>query len=89
MSQHCTVEYAKKKLASLGELHQSGQEFWVEYGPYTVSFLRNGIGETATCFHTKRSSEQSDLLSDYFPGSFWPNLTRAIRFVKKYTQKVE
>ncbi len=57
--------YAKRVSARDGVLH-------------TISF-HDQMG-TAICLHTKRSSDQSDSQSDYFPGSFWDTMAQALRY---------
>ena len=43
---------------------------------YTISFYdQEG---TIICLHTKRTADQADSNSDYFPGSFAPSLKRAL-----------
>ena len=50
---------------------------------YIVSFSVNGReepGASACCFQTCPEGLESDPMTDYFPGSFWRNLSQAIAF---------
>lgn len=45
---------------------------------HTISF-HDQAGE-AICLHAKRSSDQSEPQSDYYPGSFWDTMAKALRY---------
>ena len=47
-----------------------------------LSFIKNG-GESnqAICFKTRRINDMDDPMTDYCAGSFWDNLTQAIRYI--------
>ena len=45
---------------------------------HTISF--HDQAGTAICLHTKRSSDQSDMQSDYYPGSFWDTMAQCLRY---------
>lgn len=80
-----TTANAIKKLSKYGEvkLNNTGLHF-ITLNGYIVSFRKNGAGENPdiTCEHTCPVNEKSDISSDYFPGSYWDNLTQAIRFAE-------
>lgn len=82
-----TIKNAIKKLSKYGKVQvNSVNEHWIEYKGYIISFFPNGScdpNNSITCEHTKRIGEKSDPNSDYFPGSFWPNLTQAINHVER------
>jgi len=79
---YCTIEYAKKKLGQLGEVKENDHgQVWVKYKDYIVSFIKNG--DHASCYHTRRFNDHDDLQSDYHAGSYWDNISQAIRYVKK------
>ena len=83
-----TKEHAMKKLSRFGPVVQTGQKIAASNGRYVVSCLINGTdrpGQQVVAFHTSGVSERDDLQSDYFCGSYWDNLTQAIRHAKHYT----
>ena len=84
MSRHCNLDYAIKTLAKAcnGIQHNSTGAYWGVIGKRIVSFRANG-SDGACCFHTRRIDEEDDIQTDYFAGSFWSNLTRAIRYAKE------
>jgi len=86
------VEKAIKKLSEFGTVERQGETSC--YGmvmtghdgrEYYISFIGNGgagLEKDIVCEHVRRLSEISDSQSDYFPGSFYPNLTQALRYVQ-------
>ena len=82
-----TTKKAEKKLEKL-----TGKKVTVQNGRrsvrlnngYIISFSNNGK-ETETseavCFHTRRETDVSDSMTDYFAGTFHDNLTQAVKFV--------
>ena len=86
-----TVANAIKKLARYGEVkHPTSMQYQTRIGDYIVSFLSNGEDRpdnTITCCHTQRVTEKADYNSDYFPGSFWDNLTQAIDAATRWEQE--
>ena len=86
-----TVKNAIKKLSKLGTVEHNGQQGWVHYKGWSVSFLSNGAwSETTniTCEKARRLDDHNDIQSDYSAGSFFDNLTQAVRFVKRYTDNI-
>lgn len=73
---------AIKKLSKYGQVQQNGGEFYTVINGQVVSFRANGRIETDTiaiCFHVRRVGDNSDAMTDYFPGTFTGNLTGALR----------
>ena len=80
---HMTLENAIKMLSQHGVVcHNENGEYWAQIKNHIVSFYKNGETST-TCYHTKRIDEQDDPQTDYFCGSYWPNLTQAIRYAEQ------
>jgi hypothetical protein len=73
-----TIKNAIKKLEKFGKVTEQAGEWRAVRAGYEVSFLRNGRGDEATCYRTRRVTDHDDSQSDYFAGSFWPNITQAI-----------
>ncbi len=79
-----TTERALKTLSKYAEVKKT--EYGMYYAirndkdgvPHTISFYNQG-GE-AICLHTKRTSDQADSQSDYFPGSFPGSMKKALRW---------
>lgn len=79
---HCSLNYAIKTLTNACDRIQNASgTYWGYIGRRTISFIANG--DRATCFHTQETKEKSDPSSDYYPGSYWPNLKQAIEFCKR------
>lgn len=74
------IENAIKKLSKLTKVEKGdNNQYYAILNGTVISFYKNGGGsDQAICFHTKRVGEQSDSMTDYFPGSFHNNLTQAI-----------
>lgn len=76
------IENAIKKLSKHGEVITDGQNYHAVINGYEVGFCKNGGGsDRAICFHICKVGLKSDPCSDYFPQTFFPNLTQAINAV--------
>jgi len=88
-----TIANAVKKLARFGHVeHDDRGQYRARFGDHVVSFCANGKDAPeahAICFHVQRAGEIADSQSDYFPGSYFPNLTRAIRFARDASARME
>ena len=86
-----TVQNAIKKLSKYGKVQKDGTNmYFIQYKGYIVSFRCNGADTPETsivCEHTQRYYEKSDSMTDYFPGSYWDNLTQAIKYVDNSFEK--
>jgi hypothetical protein len=82
-----TIQNAVKKLSRVGQVEHSDRgQYWARVGDQVVSFCANGEDRPdarAICFHVQDAGEVADSQTDYFPGSFFRNLTRAIRFATR------
>jgi hypothetical protein len=83
-----TITNAVKKLGTFGTVSAEECGEWrATKGGYEVSFLRNGHGDQVTCFRTRRVTDQDDSQTDYFAGSFWPNMTQAIAHANRMIEQ--
>lgn len=77
-----TIANAIKKLSKYGKVNRGRNgQYWAIIGNYKVSFTANGEDiptNSITCEHTCRVGLEPDYNTDYFPGTFWDNLTQAI-----------
>jgi len=82
-----TKTIAKAEKLSGSQVLSNGCEYWVNYKGYTISFMSNGRIEDnkdAVCFYvTKEARTNDDVNSDYFPGTFWDNLTQCFKSVDR------
>ena len=77
------LENALKKLEKLGHTvkNETPQIYFIENEKNNLSFCRNG-GENnweAICFNVRRKTDHSDTMTDYHAGSFYPNLSQALK----------
>ena len=73
---------AIKKLEKLGEVKNRGQEYSVIKDCQEISFMRNGRIEDdygITCIRVRMLNDKDDSMTDYCAGSFYNNLTQAIK----------
>ncbi len=49
---------------------------------HLLSFIDNGGSGEITCIHIQKKIDKSDPMADYFPGSFFDNISQAIRYIK-------
>ena len=51
---------------------------------YLIEFLKNGGGsDSITCITVRREDDHTDLMTDYFAGTWCKNLTYAIKFAER------
>lgn len=66
---------------------QSNQKFTFIYKGYSISFMANGRAEDdkdAVCFYaTNKARTEDDINSDYWPGTFYDNLTQCFKSVDR------
>lgn len=87
-----TYTHALNKLRKFGHVNRTPGTgiHWASNGRYIVSFIVNGEDrpdQDTTCFHVKGVNERDELQSDYFCGSYWDTLTKAIRYAEKWTHE--
>ncbi len=92
----------KKVEKALGvKIEQMGHRWGCVYDGYVVSWIseqgwrddgemvvQDGPAE-ASSWHVRREDDHSDIMTDYFAGSFFDNVTQMIRFVKPPAPKFE
>jgi len=78
---------AIKKLSAYGKIQKDETGlYFIHYKGYIVSFRTNGSQDPENdivCEHTQRYDEKADSMTDYFPGSYWDNLSQAINYVER------
>lgn len=84
-----TIKKAEK-LAAAKVMNVDGTgQFFVSYKGYHISFIANGRIEDnldAICFYvSNKSRTEDDMNSDYWPGTFWDNLTQCFKSVDRKT----
>mgnify|MGYP001565294956 CR=1 FL=1 len=81
------IGYGIKFLSKYGKVeYTQGRGYWINYKGYCVSFLPNGENKpenSLVCEHVQRIGESGDVQSDYFPGSFYDSLSKAIKAVER------
>lgn len=86
-----TLKNAINKLQKLTnkKVQRNSQMFWLELNGNNIEFMANGkINEDdfsatdITCIRVKRSNENDDPMTDYYPGIWCDNLSKAIRLAK-------
>jgi len=69
------------------EIHDDGRKCWFEYENRVCSFYREekwdkpGVYE-ARGFHMRHKNDVSDMMTDYFAGSFFDNGTQLLDYLK-------
>ena len=82
--------FVKKVKSHLGvEIHEGyNGKYWFQYGNYVGSFRKQekwdkpGVFE-ACSFHSRREDDESDIMTDYFAGSFYDNGTQLLHSFKQ------
>lgn len=71
---------AVKKLSTVTEVKQDGQQYSGVIGRYVVTFFQNGCSDEITCISTRRVNDLPDSMTDYFPQFYHDSLTSAIKY---------
>lgn len=82
------IKNAVKKLEKIGTVKKENGKYFIEKNGRLISFFANGgYGEEedreAICFKVQRIKDPDEFQSDYSGGSFFDNLTQAIKYVQK------
>ena len=69
------------------EVHSDGRKHYFTYGDKVCSFFReekwDRPGTYVACnFHMRRIDDHSDMMTDYFAGSFFDNGTQLLNYLK-------
>jgi len=77
-----TASMVAKMQRSGLHVEHNGDQWSARVGAYRLS-LTDQDGEVLA-IHVQRLTEHADLLTDYYPGSYFPSLARAMRFIDRY-----
>lgn len=56
---------------------------------YLIEFIKNGgSSQSITCITVRREDDHSDMMTDYFAGTWCKNLTYAIKLADRCTQPI-
>ena len=76
------IKKIEKRLGK-GCVDISDRKAWVSHGGNILSFwVKNGREDHCHGWHTRRHDDHSDLMTDYFAGTFHDNLTQALSWLK-------
>jgi len=76
------IKKIEKRLGK-GCVDISDRKAWVEHEGTILSFwVKNGGEDHCHGWHTRRHNDHSDLMTDYFAGTFHNNLTQALSWLK-------
>ena len=76
------IKKIEKRLGK-GCVDISDRKAWVEHEGNILSFwIQNGGEDHCHGWHTRRHNDHSDLMTDYFAGTYHDNLTQALSWLK-------
>ena len=82
MKLESAIKKIEKRLGK-GCVDISDRKAWVSHGGNILSFwVKNGREDHCHGWHTRRHDDHSDLMTDYFAGTFHDNLTQALSWLK-------
>jgi len=82
MKLESAIKKIEKRLGK-GCVDISDRKAWVEHEGNILSFwVKNGREDHCHGWHTRRHDDHSDLMTDYFAGTFHDNLTQALSWLK-------
>ena len=82
MKLESAIKKIEKRLGK-GCVEISDRKAWVSHEGTILSFwVKNGGEDHCHGWHTRRHNDHSDLMTDYFAGTFHDNLTQALSWLK-------
>jgi hypothetical protein len=82
MKLESAIKKIEKRLGK-GCVQISDRKAWVSHGENILSFwVKNGGEDYCHGWHTRRQNDHSDLMTDYFAGTYHSNLTQALSWLK-------
>ena len=82
MKLESAIKKIEKRLGK-GCVEISDRKAWVSHGENILSFwVKNGGEDHCHGWHTRRQNDHSDLMTDYFAGTYHSNLTQALSWLK-------
>jgi len=82
MKLESAIKKIEKRLGK-GCVQISDRKAWVSHGENILSFwVKNGGEDHCHGWHTRRQNDHSDLMTDYFAGTYHSNLTQALSWLK-------
>ena len=82
MKLESAIKKIEKRLGK-GCVDISDRKAWVEHEGTILSFwVKNGGEDHCHGWHTRRHNDHSDLMTDYFAGTYHSNLTQALSWLK-------
>jgi hypothetical protein len=72
------TSYCVAQIARYGPVHNQGNRYWGQRNDHEVAVIDQG-GDAIT-IKVRHLKDVSDLLTDYFAGSYAPNIKRAIKW---------
>lgn len=82
MKLESAIKKIEKRLGK-GCVEISDRKAWVSHEGTILSFwVKNGDEDHCHGWHTRRHNDHSDLMTDYFAGTYHSNLTQALSWLK-------
>lgn len=81
MDYHRFIRALKNRLGNDINIYDNGHgSYCTVYNGYDVSWTVNTAGE-AHSFHTKGVNQKTDMMTDYYPGTWWKNSKQMLDFL--------
>ncbi len=58
----------------------ANNQYYVKVNGRVLSFYKNGGEDCITCIKVRRENDHSDAMTDYCAGTFYENLSQAIKY---------
>ena len=59
--------------------NNNNPQYWIKANNYTLSGY--SLGGYVTCLHIRRSNDENDIMTDYFPGHYPASLKSALKYM--------
>lgn len=78
------LSYALKRMEKVGEVYKAGPFYEVRVGREIIRVTGNGGNDDIATINVRRVNDNDDIMTDYFAGSYYDNISQAIRSATLY-----
>ena len=78
------LSYALNRMEKVGEVYKAGPFYEVQVGKEIIRVSGNGGNDDIATINVRRVNDNDDIMTDYFAGSYYDNISQAIRSATLY-----
>ena len=78
------LSYVLNRMAKVGKVYKAGPFYEVRVGREIIRVNGNGGRDAVATINVRRVNDNDDIMTDYFAGSYYDNISQAIRSATLY-----